>query len=380
MDYNVESIKLHNKLKGKIEIVSKKKISSKKDLSLLYTPGVGAVSLEIYKDFKKAKQLTSSKNTIAIITDGSAVLGLGDIGPLASLPVMEGKAALFKEFAGVDAFPITIDSKDTEEIIKTVKLISKSYGGINLEDIAAPRCFEIENRLKKELDIPVFHDDQHGTAIVVLSALINALKVTKKDKNSRIVINGAGAAGLSITKLLHAAGFMNILVCDSKGIISNERKDLNSYKKEILDITNKENISGNLLEAIKNADIFIGASKGNLLTSKDILTMNQDSIIFALANPTPEIFPTDAKKGKAKIIATGRSDFENQINNVLVFPGLFKALLKYNVIDISQELKIDVSKAIAGVIKKPTEKKIIPSVLDKKVIKEIDKAVSKYKI
>lgn len=378
MNYNTESLNLHLKLKGKLEVISRKKIKTKKELSLLYTPGVGAVSLEIFKFPEKARDLTSSKNTVAVITDGTAVLGLGDIGVEASIPVMEGKAALFKEFANVDAFPITIDTKDTEEFIKTVKLISKGFGGVNLEDIAAPRCFEIEKALKKELDIPVFHDDQHGTAIIVLAALTNALKVVKKNKNLKIVVNGAGAAGLSITKLLSEAGFKNILVCDSLGIISKKRKDLNGYKKDILNITNKENISGNLLKALEKADVFIGASKGNLLKTEDILKMNKDAIVFALANPIPEIFPKDAKKGKAKVIATGRSDYENQINNVLVFPGLFKALLKYRVIDISEKLKIDVSMAIANVIKKPTVKKIIPSVLDKKVVLEIDKAVKKY--
>lgn len=379
MNYNTESIKLHKKLNGKLEVFSRKKIKTKKDLSLLYTPGVGAVSLEIYKDINKAKEMTSSKKTIAVITDGTSVLGLGDVGVQASLPVMEGKAVLFKEFGKIDAFPITIDTKDTEEFIKTVKLISKGFGGVNLEDIAAPRCFEIEKRLKKELDVPVFHDDQHGTAIVVLSALINSLKVVKKEKNIKIVVNGSGAAGLAITKLLSEYGFKDILVCDSKGIISNKRKDLNEYKKENLKITNKKNISGDLKTALKDADVFIGVSRGNLLKSEDLLKMKQNAIVFALANPVPEIFPKNAKKGKAKIVATGRSDFKNQINNVLVFPGFFKALLKYGIKDISSDLKIEVSKAIAKVVKNPNENKIVPSLFDKKVVEGIDLAVKKYK-
>jgi len=379
MDLNKESILLHKANKGKLEVISKVKINNKKDLSLLYTPGVGGVCLEIKKKPSLAKELTSSKNTVVVITDGSAVLGFGDIGVIPSLPVMEGKAALFKEFAGVDAFPITIDTRDVDSFVNTVKLISKTFGGINLEDISAPRCFEIEERLKKELDIPVFHDDQHGTAIIVLASLINAIKVVNKPRNLKIVVNGSGAAGISITKLLSDYGFSNILVCDSVGIISKNRTDLNKYKLDLLKITNKQNISGSLNDALNKADVFIGVSKGNLLTFQDIKRMNKDSIIFSLANPVPEIYPEEAIKGGAKIIATGRSDYPNQINNVLVFPGLFKALLKYDIKKVTENMQIDVGVAISKVVKKPTKDLIVPSVFDKKVIIEIDRAIKKYK-
>jgi malate dehydrogenase (oxaloacetate-decarboxylating) len=367
IDYYKESLKLHKEKKGKLEICPKIKVESKEDLSLAYTPGVAEPCREIAKNKELSYELTSSKNTVAVISDGSAVLGLGNIGPEAGLPVMEGKSLLFKEFANVDSFPIVLNTQDTEEIIKTIKNIAPTFGGINLEDISAPRCFEIEKRLKEELDIPVFHDDQHGTAIVVLAGLINALKLANKNKEEiKIVVNGAGAAGIAITKLLHKYGVKNIIVCDSKGIISKDRDNLNEIKKEILKITNLENEKGTVHDALKNADVFIGVSKGNLLNEVDVKNMNEKPIIFAMANPTPEIMPDLAKKAGVFIIATGRSDFPNQINNVLVFPGIFKGAMKIRT-QITDEIKLNVAEALANYVENPTTENIIPNPLDKNV-------------
>ncbi|MFC1802014.1 NADP-dependent malic enzyme [Patescibacteria group bacterium] len=382
MDYYQKSLEEHKKRGGKIEIKSKFPVSNKEELSVAYTPGVSEPCQAIAKNPALAKDLVATKKMVAVVTDGSAVLGLGNIGAEASLPVMEGKAILFKEFGGVDAFPIAINTQDTEEFIKTVKNIAPTFGGINLEDISAPRCFEIEERLKRELDIPVFHDDQHGTAIVVLAGLINSLKIVKKDKSVKIVVNGAGSAGVAITKLLHKYGFGNIIVCDSKGAISKEREGLNNTKKELLKFTNLENVSGNLKEAIKNADVFIGVSKGDLLKAEDIETMNKDSIIFAMANPTPEIMPEEAKKGGARIVATGRSDYPNQLNNVLVFPGIFKGALENGVKDVTDDIKIAVAENLATAVdeKELDEEKIIPDPFDERVVEVVSKAtnLSKY--
>lgn len=359
--YQERSVDLHRKKKGKIDIVPTFPLKTTDDLSLAYTPGVAGPSLEISRNKDEVFNLTATKNMVAVISDGSAVLGLGDIGPEGAIPVMEGKAILFKEFAGVNAFPIVLDVHKTEEIIKTVKAIAPTFGGINLEDISAPRCFEIEQRLSAELDIPVFHDDQHGTAIVVLASLINALKVTEKNKDSKVVINGAGSAGVAIAKLIYEFGFKNIVICDSQGIISSSRSELPDHKKKLLEFTNKENKEGGVKEALVGADIFIGVSKGDLLSSEDIATMNKDSLIFAMANPTPEIMPDEAKKGGAAVVATGRSDLPNQINNVLVFPGLFKGLLKARAKNIDVELMLKVAEALAGSLKSPTAEKIIPT-------------------
>jgi malate dehydrogenase (oxaloacetate-decarboxylating) len=366
------SIQLSQKIGGKIEIRSKLKLTEK-NLAVLYTPGVAEVSKAIAKDKKLAFAYTIRKNTVAVISDGSAVLGLGNIGPEAALPVMEGKALLFKELGGVDAIPIVLATQDTEEIIKTIKFLAPTFGGINLEDISAPRCFEIEERLKKELDIPVFHDDQHGTAIVVLAGLINALKVVRKDLvKIKIVISGTGAAGVAIAKLLIKAGAKNIIMLDRMGIIFKERAEgLNNSKMEIAKITNPENVKGNVRDALSGADVFIGVSAPNILTEEDIAQMTKNSIVFAMANPIPEIMPERAKAGGAKIVATGRSDFANQINNVLAFPGIFRGVLDNKIKIITEEHKIKVAYAIASLIKKPTHDKIIPRALDEKVVKKV---------
>ncbi len=364
-------LQLSKKLKGKIEIRSKKSLTAK-NLAALYTPGVALVSKEIAENKKKSFDYTMRENTIAVVSDGSAVLGLGNIGPEAALPVMEGKALLFKELGNVNAFPIVLSTQDKEEIIKIVKSIAPTFGGINLEDIAAPKCFEIEERLKKELCIPVMHDDQHATAIVVLAGLINALKVVgKKPERIKLVISGSGAAGTAVIKLLNLYGVKNIIACDSKGIISIKRSDLNAYKKEIAEITNQENISGDLKDALKGADVFIGVSAPGILTAADIAAMNSGAIVFALANPIPEIYPEEAKKGGAKVIATGRSDFPNQINNVLVFPGVFKGLLENRVNEVTDEHKLKAAKALAALIKKPKPNKIIVKALDKRAVKAV---------
>jgi len=376
-DYQKLSLKAHKKFKGKISVISKLPIENKDDLSIAYTPGVARPALEIAKNKKLAYDYTSTKNGVAIVSDGSAVLGLGNIGPEAALPIMEGKAALFKRFAGLDGFPIVLGTQDTEEIIAAVKAIAPTFGGINLEDISAPRCFEIEERLKKELSIPVMHDDQHGTAVVVLAGLINALKVVGKKKSSvKVVVNGAGAAGVAITKLLYKFGVKEIIVCDSKGIISKARKDLNASKKEILKMSNNS-ISGLLADALTGSDIFIGVSKANLLKASDVKTMAKKAIVIALANPVPEIMPDEAKRGGAMVVASGRSDLPNQINNVLAYPGIFKGAIESRTTQITDEMKIGAAIALASVIKKPTRDKIIPSPFDKKVVPAVASAIKK---
>jgi malate dehydrogenase (oxaloacetate-decarboxylating) len=365
----MNSIQISKKLGGKIEIRSKVKLT-KKTLPVLYTPGVAEVSKAIAKNKKLSKEYTIRKNTIAVISDGSAVLGLGNIGPEAALPVMEGKCLLLKELGGVDAIPIVMATQDTEEIIKTVKFLAPTFGGINLEDICAPKCFEIEERLKAELDIPVFHDDQHGTAIVVLAGLINSMKVVKKNiKKIKVVISGAGAAGIAITKLLIRYGVKNIIIIDSQGIIYKNRDNLNPVKKRMAKITNRENKKGGVRDALKNADVFIGVSAPNILTEEDIRQMNKDAIVFAMANPVPEIIPDRARAGGAIIIATGRSDFPNQLNNVLAFPGIFRGALDNNIRKITEEHKIKAALAIAGLIKRPASGRIVPEALDKRVVK-----------
>lgn len=368
MNYYEESLKLHEELAGKLEIVSKRHIETKQDLSLLYTPGVAAPCLAIAKNKWDVYKYTLKSNTVAVISDWSAVLGLWNIGPEAGLPVMEGKCVLFKEFAGVNAFPIILDTQDTEEIIQTIKMIAPTFGGINLEDFSAPRCFEIEERLKAELNIPVFHDDQHGTAVVVLAWLINSLKITgKKKEEIRVVINWLWAAGTAILKLLKLYWVGNIVACDSKWIVSKSRTDLNSAKIKILEISNPDNISGTLQDAIKWADVFVGVSIANAITKMDVATMNSDSIIFAMANPIPEIMPDEAKAWGARIIATGRSDFPNQLNNVLVFPWIFKWALMHRLHKITDQMKINAAEALAGYVDHLSEDKIIPNPLDKNV-------------
>lgn len=374
----MNSVQLSKKIGGKIEVRSKLKLT-KNNLAVLYTPGVAEVSKAIAKDKKLSFSYTMRKNCVAVISDGSAVLGLGNIGPEAALPVMEGKALLFKELGGVDAIPIVLATQDSEEIIKIVRALAPSFGGVNLEDISAPRCFEIEERLKNELDIPVFHDDQHGTAIVVLAGLINALIVVKKDlRKVKIVISGTGAAGVAVAKLLLKAGAKNIIMLDRMGIICKERmKELNSSKMEIAKITNPKNIRGNVRDALIGADVFIGVSAPNIITKEDISKMNKDSIVFAMANPIPEIMPEMAKAGGARIVATGRSDYANQINNVLAFPGIFRGALDNRVKNITEKHKLAVAYAIAGLIKKPTSDRIIPDALDKRVVKKIVKVFKK---
>ena len=361
------AIELSKKIGGKIEIVSKKKLT-KENLSVLYTPGVADVSRAVAKNKKLSFEYTIRKNTVAVVSDGSAVLGLGNLGPEGALPVMEGKALLFKELAGVDAFPIVLDTQDAEEIIETVKRISPTFGGINLEDISAPRCFEIEERLKAELDIPVMHDDQHGTAIVVLAGLINALKVVGKDmKKVRIVISGSGAAGIAIMRLLMNYGARNIVMVDSTGIIYQERPTgMNDFKMELAKITNKENLKGGLRDALSGADVFIGVSAPNLIDRTDVALMHKDAIVFAMSNPVPEIMPDEAKAGGAAIVASGRSDFPNQINNVLVFPGVFRGALDARVKKITETHKIRAAEALASLVKKPSHGKIIPEALDRR--------------
>ena len=378
MDVNEQALNLHYELQGKIEVVSRKPIETREDLSLMYTPGVAEPCRVIAKDYEQSFRLTRRSNLVAVITDGSAVLGLGDIGPAAGMPVMEGKCALFKEFGGVDAFPICVDTKDVDKLVETIYLISKSFGGINLEDIAAPRCFEVERRLKEICDIPVFHDDQHGTAIVVAAAMLNAARVTGKAMGQmKIIINGAGAAGIAIGKLLISMGFGNIVMCDIHGIICEGDEGLNPGQEEISHISNLNHEHGTLADALKGADAFVGVSRPNLVTAEMVSTMNQ-GIIFAMANPTPEIMPDEAKKGGAAVIGTGRSDFPNQINNVLVFPGVFKGALMVRARDITEGMKIRAAKAIAALI--PDDQLspdyIIPSVLDKSVAEAVAKAVA----
>ncbi len=370
MSYGEQSLKMHKEKKGKLEVISKVPVNTREDLSIAYTPGVAEPCIEISKDKDKVYDYTIKSNTVAIVSNGTAVLGLGNIGAEASIPVMEGKALLFKEFAGVDAFPICIDSEDPEEVIKTVKLICPVFGGINLEDIKAPECFYIEETLKRELNIPVFHDDQHGTAVVVLSGLYNALKLTKKNiKDVKIIINGAGSAGIAICKLLLKAGAENIIMCDKKGAIYDGGNCLFESHEEIAKVTNKNKESGSLKEVLVGADVFIGVSGPNMINSEDVKTMNSDAIIFAMANPTPEIMPDEAKLGGARVIATGRSDFANQINNVLVFPGIFKGALTVRATEINDEMKLAAARALANLIPEEelNEENIIPNALDKRV-------------
>ncbi len=379
MDKKQLAIEKHREWKGKIEVISRAPITNREELSLAYTPGVAEPCLLIAENEDLAYEYTRKGNLVAVITDGTAVLGLGDIGPSAGMPVMEGKCALFKEFADVDAFPLCVDSKDVDTIVNTIALISKSFGGINLEDIAAPRCFEIERKLKEVCDIPIFHDDQHGTAIVVGAALLNAVKVTGKEMGQlRVVINGAGAAGVSIGKLLISMGFGNIIMCDINGIICEGDEGLNSGQEEISHISNLGKEHGTLADALKGADIFVGVSRPNLVTKEMVATMNQ-GIVFAMANPVPEIMPDEAKAGGAVVVGTGRSDFPNQINNVLVFPGLFKGVLAVRARDITEGMKIAAARAIAAVIpgEELTAEYVIPSSFDKRVALAVANAVAK---
>ncbi len=351
MDINQKSLEMHEKWKGKLEIKSKATVKTTEDLSIAYTPGVAEPCRKIYDDVENVYKYTMKGNTVAVVTDGTAVLGLGDIGPMAALPVMEGKAVLFKEFADVNAIPICLDTKDTEEIIKTIKFLAPSFGGINLEDISAPRCFEIEERLKKELDIPVFHDDQHGTAIVVLAGIINSLKLVNKTKTDvKVVINGAGSAGIAICKLLLNYGFTNIILCDKIGVIHKGATWTNWAQKELAEKTNLSQLEGTLKDALVGSDIFIGVSAPNVVTKEMIETMNKDAIIFAMANPIPEIMPDIAKEAGAKIIGTGRSDYPNQVNNVLVFPGIFKGVMEARTNKITEEIKITTAETLAKII------------------------------
>ena len=378
MTLKEEALAKHYEWKGKIEVISRTPIKNREQLSLAYTPGVAEPCLEIAKDPMKVYELTRRQNLVAVITDGTAVLGLGDIGPEAAMPVMEGKCALFKEFAGVDAFPICIDSKDPKVIIDTIALISKSFGGINLEDISAPRCFEIEAELKKRCDIPVFHDDQHGTAIVVLAGIINAMKVTGKDKeSSKVVVNGAGSAGVAITKLLLTYGFKHVTMCDINGILGKDSKDLNWMQEKMVEVTNLEQKTGKLADALKGADIFVGVSAPNIVTPEMVASMNKDAILFAMANPVPEIMPDIAKAAGAKVVGTGRSDFPNQVNNVVAFPGIFKGALEGRATAITEDMKLATAKAIAGLVpdEELNENNILPEAFDPRVADVVSRAV-----
>lgn len=378
MDYAKESLRLHGEWKGKIEMVTRVPVKTKDDLSLAYTPGVAQPCLEIQKDINKGYELTRRWNMAAVITDGSAVLGLGDIGPEAGMPVMEGKCVLFKAFGDVDAFPICVKTKDVDEFVETVYNISGSFGGINLEDIAAPRCFEIERKLKEKCDIPIFHDDQHGTAVITLAGLTNALKVVgKKKEDVKIVTSGAGAAAIAITKLLLSAGFRDITMCDRKGAIYKGREGLNWIKTEMTEVTNLSRKAGTLADMLVGADVFIGVSAPNTVTTEMVKTMNKDAIIFACANPTPEIFPDAAKAGGARVISTGRSDYPNQINNVLAFPGIFRGAFDVRASDINEEMKVAAAEALAGLVgDELSEDYIIPAAFDPRVGPAVAKAVA----
>ena len=379
MDYAKESLRLHKEWKGKIEVVTRVPAENKEDLSLAYTPGVAQPCLEIQKDSNKSYELTRRWNLCLVVTDGSAILGLGNIGPEAGMPVMEGKCALFKAFGDVDAFPLCIKSNDVDEIVNTIYLISGSFGGINLEDISAPRCFEIEKKLKEKCDIPVFHDDQHGTAIVVAAGLTNALRYVHKEfSEAKVVINGAGSAGISICRLLLELGIGDVVLVDRNGILAPGEEWMNPAQKEMAEITNKERLHGDLKTAMKGRDIFVGVSAPNIVTSEMVSTMADDAIVFAMANPTPEIMPDEAKKGGAKVVATGRSDFPNQINNVLVFPGVFRGAFDVRASDINEEMKIAASKAIAALIsdEELSADYIIPKAFDKRVGPAVAKAVA----
>ena len=378
MDYAKESLRLHGEWKGKIEMVTRVPVKTKDDLSLAYTPGVAQPCLEIQKDPSKSYELTRRWNMAAVITDGSAVLGLGDIGPEASMPVMEGKCVLFKAFGDVDAFPICVKTKDVDEFVETVYNISGSFGGINLEDIAAPRCFEIERKLKEKCDIPIFHDDQHGTAVITLAGLTNALKVVdKKKEDVKVVTSGAGAAAIAITKLLLSAGFRDITMCDRKGAIYRGREGLNWIKTEMAEVTNLSRKAGTLADMLVGADVFIGVSAPNTVTTEMVKTMNKDAIIFACANPTPEIFPDAAKAGGARVVSTGRSDYPNQINNVLAFPGIFRGAFDVRASDINEEMKVAAAEALAGLVgDELSEDYIIPAAFDPRVGPAVAKAVA----
>ena len=381
MTTNEKALQFHKEWNGKLETVSKTPVKSREDLSLAYTPGVAEPCKVIAKDPEAAYTYTMKANTVAVVSDGSAVLGLGNIGALAAMPVMEGKAVLFKEFGGVNAVPICLDTQDTEEIIKTVTAIAPAFGGINLEDISAPRCFEIESRLKEILDIPVFHDDQHGTAIVVLAGIINALKVTgRKKEDCKIVINGAGSAGVAITKLLLRYGFPDITMCDITGILSKKSENLNWMQKEMMEVTNLEGKTGTLADALKGADIFVGVSAPNIVTADMVKSMNKDAIIFAMANPVPEIMPDIAKAAGAKVVGTGRSDFPNQVNNVVAFPGIFKGALEGRATQITEEMKLAAALALANLVpdSELNENNILPEAFDPKAVEVVSKAVKDH--
>lgn len=383
MNYNEMALKMHEEHKGKISVTSKVAVKTRDDLSTAYTPGVAEPCRKIRDDKSEVYRYTAKGNLVAVVSDGTAVLGLGDIGPEAAMPVMEGKSILFKEFAGIDAFPICLDTKDTDEIVETVKRLAPTFGGINLEDISAPRCFEIERRLKEELDIPVFHDDQHGTAIVVSAGLTNALKyVGKEFSEAKVVINGAGSAGISICKLLLELGVGDIVLVDRNGILAVGEEWMNPAQKEMAEKTNKEQIHGDLKTAMQGRDVFVGVSAPNIVTAEMVGTMAKDAIVFAMANPTPEIMPDEAKKGVARVVATGRSDFPNQINNVLVFPGIFKGALEARATDITEEMKIAAVRAIADIIKPEelTEDYIIPGAFDERVADNVAREVAKTAI
>ena len=381
MTTNEKALMLHQEWNGKLETVSKAKVASREDLALAYTPGVAEPCKVIAKDPEAAYRYTIKSNTIAVVSDGSAVLGLGNIGPLAAMPVMEGKAVLFKEFGGVNAFPICLDTQDTQEIIETVVRIAPAFGGINLEDISAPRCFEVEEALKKRLDIPVFHDDQHGTAIVVLAGIINALKVTEKKKEDcRVVVNGAGSAGVAITKLLLTYGFSHVTMCDKSGILCKGAEGLNWMQEKMMDLTNLERKSGSLADAMKGADIFVGVSAPGIVSREMVASMNQDAILFAMANPVPEIMPDLAKAAGARVVGTGRSDFPNQVNNVVVFPGIFKGALEGRARAITEEMKLAAAEAIAGLVDERdlNENHILPEAFDPRVADVVSRTVKDH--
>lgn len=378
MTNSEKALKMHEEWHGKIETCAKSHVNSREDLAIAYTPGVAEPCKVIAKDPEAAYTYTMKSNTVAVVSDGSAVLGLGNIGALAAMPVMEGKAVLFKEFGGVNAVPICLDTQDTEEIIKTVVNIAPAFGGINLEDISAPRCFEIEERLKELLDIPVFHDDQHGTAIVVLAGIINAMKVTGKDKeSSKVVVNGAGSAGVAITKLLLTYGFKHVTMCDINGILGKDSKDLNWMQEKMVEVTNLEQKTGKLADALKGADIFVGVSAPNIVTPEMVASMNKDAILFAMANPVPEIMPDIAKAAGAKVVGTGRSDFPNQVNNVVAFPGIFKGALEGRAAAITEDMKLATAKAIAGLVpdEELNENNILPEAFDPRVADVVSRAV-----
>lgn len=381
MTTNEKALLMHEKWNGKLEIVSKTPVKTREDLAIAYTPGVAEPCKVIAQDKESAYKYTMKANTVAVVSDGSAVLGLGNIGPYAAMPVMEGKAVLFKEFGNVNAVPICLDTQDTEEIIKAVTYLAPGFGGINLEDISAPRCFEIEERLKEILDIPVFHDDQHGTAIVVLAGVINALKVVgKKKEDCRVVVNGAGSAGVAITKLLLTYGFPNIIMCDKTGIVSKDTEGLNWMQQKMTEVTNRNNETGTLADALKGADIFIGVSAPNIVTPEMVASMNHDSILFAMANPVPEIMPDAAKAAGARIVGTGRSDFPNQVNNVVAFPGIFKGALEGRATQITEEMKLAAAEAIAGLVPadRLSDDNIMPEAFDPQVAEVVANAVKSH--